>query len=307
MAFSRETTGAPWTSWPILRGSTSTNAATSEPWTWSSRAKDFPTGPAPQTTTLAKRRRRVAQVVHLAANEGLERVRRIRARAARAMLAPAEHRRLHVPEERPGGPEAQDEVVVLGPAPVAVAAHGSEHVRPHRQRRVRQRALDEDVARGRLNGDEAVQPALVAAGTVSHGLLGEVGHPASAGGERAVGERVDLRGQALGERDVVAVHARDQPPRRGPRPLERGDDADGLLQDDAETAVVARVRVRDLRRAVGRAVVDDQHLEFGERLRGERVKGIGEICGLVAHGQQNRDERLTLRLLDTWIHVYEPL
>ena len=79
---------------------------------------------------------------------------------------------------------------------------------------MRERALDEDVARRGLRRDEAVEPALVAAGAVAHGRLGEVGNATAAGRELRVGERVHLGLEALGQGDVVAVHACDQPPAR---------------------------------------------------------------------------------------------
>ena len=50
------TTGTPWRRCPILRGSTSTNAATRCPAAASARDQALPIGPAPQTTAAASRR-----------------------------------------------------------------------------------------------------------------------------------------------------------------------------------------------------------------------------------------------------------
>jgi hypothetical protein len=53
---------------------------------------------------------------------------------------------------------------------------------------------------------------------------------------------------------------------------------------------------RERRRAVARAVVDDERLEVSERLRRERCERLGEERLLVAHGQQHRDDRQRARL-----------
>ncbi|HSK16285.1 MAG TPA: hypothetical protein VK915_08950, partial [Gaiellaceae bacterium] len=154
------------------------------------------------------------------------------------VLAPAKDERLHVAEATSRCPEAEHEVVVLGPARVAVAAGRLERVAAHRERGMRERALDEDVARRRLSCNEPVQPALVPAGAVANGLRREVLDAAAARDEILGVEDVHLRPQAIRERDVVGVEPRDDAPAgRRAGALERRDDAPGALADDAEAGI----------------------------------------------------------------------
>jgi hypothetical protein len=132
---------------------------------------------------------------------------------------------------------------------------------------MRQRALDEDVAGGRLDRDEAIDPALVAARTVPDPLGREVRDAAAAGFEPFAVERLELERQPLRQRHVVAVHAREVAASSlRTRTLERGHHPRGPLAQDAEPSIGARVRRRDLGRPVRRAVVDDEHLEVLQRL-----------------------------------------
>ncbi len=231
-------------------------------------------------------------MVHLAADEGVLGIGRVGAGAAGGVLTPEKHDAFDVAKPPATRPETQDEVVVLRPAAVPVAADCGERVAADDERRVRQGAFDEHVARRGLRGHEAVDPALVPARALADRLLREVGDAAPAGGQLLVGEGGDLRFEPLRESDVVSVHPRDQAA-SGERagPLERGHEPRALLPEHPEARVGARVLGRDLGRAVRRAVVDDERLEVRERLRRERGEGFAQERGLVADRQEDGDER----------------
>jgi hypothetical protein len=169
---------------------------------------------APDDDALMAVQEGLAQVVDHAAGEGTLRIDGVRTRGAPGVLAPAKHGLLHVSKAHALGPEAEDEVVVFGPAPVSIAAHRLERVPSDEQSRVRKRAFDEHVAGGLVRAHQPVDPALVAAGAGTHPLLGEVRNPAAAGRQSLVLQRVDLCIQPLRERDIVAVHAGEQTPAR---------------------------------------------------------------------------------------------
>jgi hypothetical protein len=72
--------------------------------------------------------------------------------------------------------------------------------------------------------------------------------------------------------------------------LERGDHTRALLPENPKAAIRPRVSLGDFRRAVIGAVVDDEHLEVGQRLRRERRQRLDEKRRLVADGQQDGHE-----------------
>jgi hypothetical protein len=109
---------------------------------------------------------------------------------------------------RAARPQAEDEVVVLGPASVLIAAGALERLAPDDERRVRQRALDEHVSSRCLGGRERVDPVGVAPGAL--GRPREVLDAAAAGVKALVLDRAHLELEAPRKRDVVAVHARQE-------------------------------------------------------------------------------------------------
>jgi hypothetical protein len=79
---------------------------------------------------------------------------------------------------------------------------------------------------------------------------------------------LDLPGEALGQRHVVGIHARDVLAAALGKPAVQGlRDADvGRVLEDADTRIAPRVLVQDLEAPVGRSVIDDDELEIGEAL-----------------------------------------
>jgi predicted RNA polymerase sigma factor len=247
---------------------------------------------APDDRRPAVPEERPAQVMDLAADEGVLTVAGVGARLAPCPVAPAQDDGLHVPEAGTAGPEAQDEIVVLRPARLAVAAGALDRFPADDERGVRERALDEDVSRRRLRGDERVQPCLVAAQPVGHPVFGDELDRAADRVEPLTLERVDLQAKAVWQRDVVRVHpGEDAAARPRPRPLERGDDPLTTLAQEPEARVPPRVRRRDLARIVCGAVVHDERLELRERLRRERRERVREERLAVPDGQKHRDRR----------------
>ncbi len=237
---------------------------------------------APDDRGSSVREERSAQVVRLAAPEGGERVRRVGAGEPLRVVAPAEDERLQVAEAAAALPDPQHEVVVLGPAAIAVG----EELGPRGEAGPGQRALDPDVAQRCLDGDEGVEPIGVRPQPV--GGLGEVLDPAPDRVETLLLDRRNLELEPLRQRDVVGVHAGDQRrPRLHPRALGGGHHTRRLLAQDAKAGVGARVRLQDRGRGVGRAVVDRDHLECRERLRRQRLQTLGEKGLLVPRRQKD--------------------
>lgn len=157
---------------------------------------------------------------------------------------------------------------------------------------MRERALDEDVPGRGLLGHERVQPGGVPRQSVGHPAVRDDLDRSADGVEALALERLDLEEEPVGERHVVRVHPGEQPSARlAPRPLERCDDPGRRLPHEPEARVSRGVRGRELRRRVARAVVHDDDLEVGERLRRERAERLGEERLAVPHGQEDGHER----------------
>jgi hypothetical protein len=110
-------------------------------------------------------------------------------------------------------------------------------------------------------------------------------------GERRVGSQgLDLSGEAVGLRDVVAIHAGQE--------LAAGE-AKGFVERSGEPAIFAdrqphacvarRVVPEDRGRRVLRAVVDHDQLEVAERLAEDAVDGLGEVPLAVVDGHEDGD------------------
>src|SRR6476659_9265780 len=90
------------------------------------------------------------QEVHLAAAERGERIRRLRAGEPLRVVAPAVDERVHVAEPAAAFPDPENEVVVLGPALIAVG----DELGPGSQARAGQWALNPEIVLHGLDGDE---------------------------------------------------------------------------------------------------------------------------------------------------------
>ena len=73
------------------------------------------------------------------------------------------------------------------------------------------------------------------------------------------------------------------------RPSERGGDALGRGVDRTQPGLARSRRGEDLRRAVGRAVVNRDHLEVGKALCPQAVQGLREARLRVPARQENAD------------------
>ena len=147
---------------------------------------------------------------------------------------------------------------------------------------------------GLLRGLDAV---LVAA--VELALLLGVWHPDAPVGRLDDVERLPGFGERAGEGEHIGVHAlldpivwlHDGDPfamRFGKPSVAGGAVALVLLVDDADTAIVRRVFVHDLKRIVGAAVVEADDVERGVRLPDDAVEALPQIRLGVEYGQDNR-------------------
>lgn len=217
----------------------------------------------------------------------------VRAGEPRGPISPVKQPLRHLGEARPRRPEAQHQVVVLGPFEVAVPAHVRDGVRPHEVRGGRERALDEDLPRDIVGAHRRVQPRLVAARAVADLAVREVRDHAAAERERGIGLHEGVLGaQALGLAHVVGVHAREVTPgRRGAPALESRDDARGILPQHTHTGIAGTPTGEYPRRVVRGAVVDRDDFEIAEPLCLERADGLVEVRRPVTHRQQDGDGR----------------
>ena len=237
---------------------------------------------APDDRRAAAREQCPAQEMHLAAAKRIERVRRLRAREPARVVAPAVDERVHIAKPAPAFPDPENEVVVLGPALVAVG----DELGPGGQAGAGQRALDPEIVLRGLDGDERVQPVGVRAHPA--GGVGEVLDPAADRGEPFFLDRRHLQLEPLGQRHVVGVHpCKQRRARLAAGALGGGDHSGRLLVQNSEPRVAAGVGLEDPGRRVYRPVVDGDHLEVRERLRRERLEALGEKRLLVPHRQQD--------------------
>ena len=108
-------------------------------------------------------------------------------------------------------------------------------------------------------------------------------------------EQGDLPLEAVGQREIVGVHPRDQR-RAGERhavakcPGEAG----VFLADDTDTRIAPRVVGQDRARAVGRAVVDDDEFEIAERLLEDAFDRIGQMFLAIVDRHDDRNARFHL-------------
>ena len=175
--------------------------------------------------------------------------------------------------------QAQPEVVVLRLVE-PVAAERAKRVRSHHHGRVRQLVADEEVEL-RTSG---LSVDLVAALVDEHDAAPE---------QRDVGMAVEVRDLALepvGQHDVVGIHACDERRlRERAARVEGHRQATRVLPLDADPWIPLRCLCEQLGRPVGRAVVDDDQLEVGERLRQRRVERLAEEALAVSHWHHDAD------------------
>ncbi len=76
---------------------------------------------------------------------------------------------------------------------------------------------------------------------------------------------LDLAGEALGQRDIVGIEARDERrARRGDPEIECCGDSHGLLAYDHDPRIAARGFGKNCGRRIARTVVDSDKLEIRE-------------------------------------------
>src|SRR5262249_47997067 len=96
--------------------------------------------------------------------------------------------------------------------------------------------------------------------------------------------------QALRPRAIVGVQPRNQvAPRLGNPAVERRDQAEPFLLEDAHAVILAATGLRDRRSGVLRTVFDDDKLEVGKRLASDRCNGVAQPSGTVPHWHENRN------------------
>src|SRR4029453_3552644 len=117
---------------------------------------------APEDVLVAPAEEARGEERGLARREALDPVAGRGACEALGAHAPADEAPRHDADAMPGGEEAEDEVVVLGPARVAVAERVQASA-AHQQGRMRDGALDEGLGPHALRAVDAVQPLLVLA------------------------------------------------------------------------------------------------------------------------------------------------
>ena len=188
-------------------------------------------------------------------------------------------------------PQPVEEVVVLGPAGVPVAARPLEEAPPHEHRRVRERALDEEVGRDLLVREQPVLPL-----DVGPHPLGRPPHqPHARRDDVHVRRRVDPRGlqdQPSRVHHVVRVHPRQERRVRPPGGrAERLDVARVSARQDPDPPVFLRRLVQDLERAVRRPVVHRHELPLAEALALHRTERGAQGPGGVPDRHEDGDER----------------
>ena len=113
-----------------------------------------------------------------------------------------------------------------------------------------------------------------------------------------VGQERGLPGEALGERDVVGVDARDQRRARGPETaIQRRRLPAARLSKHGQPRVADRRE--PLRRPVGRAVVHHDELEVDQRLSQDAGQGLAQPRLAVVDGHHDGDGRRTHRFTAT--------
>jgi hypothetical protein len=123
-------------------------------------------------------------------------------------------------------------------------------------------------------------------------LVREGLHQRADGAERRVAlEHRDGATDAVGDRHVVAVHAREVGrARAGPRELEGGDEPEPLGAQELDAWILGEMAARDRGALVAGAVVDEQEL-LHARLGAHARDGLVEPRCDVAEGQDHRDAR----------------
>ena len=110
-----------------------------------------------------------------------------------------------------------------------------------------------------------------------------------AGAIRVAGE--DVTRVPPWKRDIVGVQPSDVPPPRLLQPsIQRARETElRLVSDDAQARVTNPGD--DIRRGIGRAVVDHHELEIGDGLPEDALEGCAHVGLAVVDGQEHRDER----------------
>ena len=121
----------------------------------------------PQHVLAVGREEALCEMARLARGESVELVLRRNARESLRRVPPAEQSTRDDRQLVSIGEQTQHEVVVLGPAAVAVA-DAAQHLGPDHQRGVRDRALDEGFPPDVVGAADPIEPPLVAAPAVRH-------------------------------------------------------------------------------------------------------------------------------------------
>ncbi|MDQ0838624.1 hypothetical protein QFZ54_002408 [Sphingomonas faeni] len=202
-----------------------------------------------------------------------------------ARMDAVQHQRLVEPGDRPEMLDPLIQVEILGIEQLG-PGHRIEppgHLRPHHRRRPDQRVLDtgqprdQRGRRGRRvarRGDDALGEKF-GAGAQQHGS-----------GMRV--EIRDLTGQAIGATDVVVIQRGDIAPARLGEPAIAGEHRAAVPRHLDQSDARIGPGTHHVARIVGRAVVDDDHLEIGEGLRLEAGERLSDQTGAVIRGPSRR-------------------
>ena len=102
-------------------------------------------------------------------------------------------------------------------------------------------------------------------------------------------QEVNLRFEALGQRDVVSIHQGDVLAARlcQARVQCAGPPAVDPMLEKADALIALRIIADDLCRVVLRPVIDDDELEVAEGLRQDAVDGFGQVRFAIVDGHED--------------------
>jgi hypothetical protein len=123
-------------------------------------------------------------------------------------------------------------------------------------------------------------------------VLVEVAHrTADNRNARLLLDALDLPLQSVGDGDVVRVEARDVTTLRDVEPAVQRRRQTGLLGIAHHVQAGIADLGEQLRRRIGRSVVDDDQLEVGQRLSEHALHRLADEAGVVVDGHEHGDER----------------
>ena len=232
----------------------------------------------------------------LASGESLEAARGAGAGHAGRAVAPAQQALWQHPQAAASGEQAQQQIVVLRPASVAIT-EAAEHVRAHEPGRVCDRTLDEGFLGQPLLAVDRVEPGLVAPDPIAEDRSGKQAHVAADGVQlRSALQVPQLRRQPVAVHDVVGVHAGGE--RRGAvgeAGVQAGDQTGVMAAHDPEARIAVGEAPGDGAGGIGGPVVDDHTRPVPEALPLHALQCCAERRFGIEGRQQDGDRGVDAR------------